>query len=283
MHRMRRSPIPRRLGPMALEASAIIIAAIFIIPVYYLFVTTFKSPAEALLQPLSLPETWTWDNYVKAFDTMNYMRALTNNAIISAGAVAGIVLFSAMAAYTLARRNRRYSKLLYVLFLAGMMVPYQMGILTLFKLVSDIGLMNRLAGVILIEIAYGLPFSIFLFKGFISSTVPIELEEAAKIDGCSVSRTFLTITLPLLTPVVATVAILNMLATWNDFITPLLFLQSRDKGVLLLEVFRNIGQFSVDWTSLFPMLFLSIAPLLVFYLLMQKYVIAGMTSGSLKG
>lgn len=258
-------------------------AAAFIIPVYYLFVTTFKSPAEALRRPLGLPSDWSWHNYAVALDTMQFGRALANNVTISAGAVAGIVLFAAMASYSLARRRRRYTRFVFVLFLAGMMVPYQMGILALFRLVSELGLMNTLTGVILIEIAYGLPFSIFLLKGFIESTVPLELEEAAKIDGCTVYRTFRSVTLPLLTPVLATVTILNVLGTWNDFITPLLFLQSRDKGVLLLEVFRNIGQFSVDWTSLFPMLFLSIAPLLLFYLFLQRYIIAGMTSGSLKG
>lgn len=283
MKEKRGRSVYRQMGRLSAEAGMIIVAAIFIVPVYYLFVTTFKTPAEAISSPLGLPKTWTLDNYAHALSTMNYLRALFNNLAISVGGVTGIVLLSAMASYSLARRNRMYTRVTYALFVAGMMVPYQMGILSLFKLVSQLGLMNRLLGVTLIEIAYGLPFSIFLLKGFIATTVPLELEEAAKIDGCSVSRTFVSVTLPLLTPVIATVAILNMLATWNDFITPLLFLQSRDKGVLLLEVFRNIGQFSVDWTNLFPMLFMSIAPLLLFYLFMQKYIIAGMTSGSLKG
>lgn len=283
MKRIRESSLKRRYGLRLGEAAMWIAAAVFIIPVYYLFVTTFKTPEQALLHPLGLPQNWLWTNYANALQTMQFGRALSNNLIISAGAVTGIVLFASMAAYTLARRRRVYSRVIFGIFLAGMMVPYQMGILSLFKLISEMGLMNTLTGVILIEIAYGLPFSIFLLKGFIESTVPLELEEAAKIDGCSVFRTFASITLPLLTPVVATVTILNVLATWNDFITPLLFLQSRDKGVLLLEVFRNIGQFSVDWTSLFPMLFLSIAPLLLFYLILQKYIIAGMTAGSLKG
>ncbi|MFD0713367.1 carbohydrate ABC transporter permease [Paenibacillus sp. GCM10027626] len=281
--KVRHGKIALLAGSGMFEIGALIVAAIFILPIYYLFVTTFKTPGEAVLYPLRLPEVWSLDNYIRAFDTMNYIRALGNNLAITIFAVAGIVLFAAMAAYALERRKRRYTIAIYGLFLAGMMVPYQMGVLSLFKLVSELGLMNSLMGVILIEIAYGLSFSIFLFKGFIASTVPLELEEAAKIDGCSVGRTFLSVTLPLLTPVIATVAILNVLATWNDFITPLLFLQSRDKGVLLLEVFRNIGQFSVDWTNLFPMLFLSIAPLLVFYLLMQKYIIAGITAGSVKG
>jgi raffinose/stachyose/melibiose transport system permease protein len=167
--------------------------------------------------------------------------------------------------------------------MVGMMVPYQMGILALYKQVAQLGLMNSHTGVILIEICYNLPFSIFLIKSFIGSTVPFELEEAARVDGCGVWRTFLQIVFPLLMPVIATVAILNTLGVWNDFMTPLLFLQSRSKGVLLLEVFRNIGQFSTDWTNFFPMMLLAVAPLILFYIFMQKYIINGITSGSLKG
>ena len=163
------------------------------------------------------------------------------------------------------------------------MVPYQMGILALYKQVAQLGLMNSHTGVILIEICYNLPFSIFLIKSFIGSAVPFELEEAARVDGCGVWRTFLQIVFPLLMPVIATVAILNTLGVWNDFMTPLLFLQSRSKGVLLLEVFRNIGQFSTDWTNFFPMMLLAVAPLILFYIFMQKYIINGITSGSLKG
>jgi len=267
----------------ALEWLLIAAATVFILPVYYLIVTTFKTPADAVAHPLGLPFPLTFENYARAFEAMNYWQVLKNNVLISLFSVTGIILLSAMAAYSFARRNTRMNRVVYGLFLMGMMVPYQMGILSLYRLVIHLGLMNRLTGVILIEICYGLSFSIFLFRGFIVSSVPYELEEAAKIDGCGVWGTFIRITFPLLVPVVATIAILNTLATWNDFMTPLLFLQSREKGVLLLEVFRNIGQFSVNWTNVFPMIFLAVAPLLVFYLFMQKFIIEGLTAGSIKG
>jgi len=279
---VRRNPralLKRRTGELLMIAAAVV----FILPVYYLIVTTFKTPADAVARPLGLPSPFTLDNYTRALDAMNYWQALGNNALISFFSVAGIVLLSAAAAYTFARRNHRLNRVVYGLFLIGMMVPYQMGILSLYRLVIDLGLMNTLTGVVLIEICYGLPFTIFLFRGFIASSVPVELEEAAKIDGCGVFRTFVLITFPLLIPVVATTAILNTLGTWNDFMTPLLFLQSREKGVLLLEVFRNIGQFSINWTNVFPMIFLAVAPLLVFYLFMQKFIIEGLTAGSIKG
>jgi raffinose/stachyose/melibiose transport system permease protein len=265
------------------EILLIVIAAIFLIPIYYLIITTFKTPADAVSSPMGLPINITFDNYVRAFKAMNYFHVLGNNLLITISSVAGIVMFSAMAAYSLVRHTNRFNRLVFLLFMVGMMVPYQMGILALYKQVSQLGLMNSHTGVILIEICYSLPLSIFLIKSFIGSTVPFELEEAAKVDGCGVWRTFLQIVFPLLMPVIATVAIVNTLGVWNDFMTPLLFLQSRSKGVLLLEVFRNIGQFSTDWTNFFPMMLLAVAPLILFYIFMQKYIINGITSGSLKG
>ena len=121
-----------------------------------------------------------------------------------------------------------------------------------------------------------------LMKSYVS-TIPLELEQAAKIDGAGVFRTFATITFPLLKPTIATVAILNTLTIWNDFMGPLYFLQSREKDVILQEVYRNIGQFSTDWTNLFPMMVLGILPLLVFYIFMQRYIIGGVMAGSVKG
>ncbi|MCJ8012263.1 carbohydrate ABC transporter permease [Paenibacillus sp. KQZ6P-2] len=265
------------------EILMLVLAAIFMIPIYYLIITTFKTPADAVSHPMGLPVNITFDNYIRAFKAMNYFHVLSNNLIITISSVAGIVLFSAMAAYSLVRRTNHFNRIVFLLFMVGMMVPYQMGILALYKQVAELGIMNTLSGVVLIEICYCLPFSIFLIKSFISSTVPFELEEAARVDGCGVWRTFWQIVFPLLTPVIATVAILNTLGVWNDFMTPLLFLQSRSKGVLLLEVFRNIGQFSTDWTSFFPMMLLAVAPLILFYIFMQKYIINGITSGSLKG
>ncbi len=270
-------------GSAVTEILLLVLAAIFLIPIYYLIITTFKTPADAVSHPMGLPVDITFDNYVRAFKAMNYFHVLGNNLLITISSVAGIVMFSAMAAYSLVRRTNHFNRLVFLLFMVGMMVPYQMGILALYKQVSQLGLMNSHMGVILIEICYNLPLSIFLIKSFIGATVPLELEEAAKVDGCGVWRTTLQIVFPLLMPVIATVAIVNTLGVWNDFMTPLLFLQSRSKGVLLLEVFRNIGQFSTDWTNFFPMMLLAVAPLILFYIFMQKYIINGITSGSLKG
>ena len=143
--------------------------------------------------------------------------------------------------------------------------------------------MNTHLGVILVNVfCINLPLSIFLMRGFIN-TVPQELEEAALIDGCGTFQCFWRIIFPLLKPIVSTVAILNTLAIWNDFMTPLLFLQSSEKQVLLQQVYRNVGPFSTDWTSFFPMLVMATLPLVIFYFIMQRQIIEGVVAGAVKG
>ena len=179
---------------------------------------------------------------------MQYPRALFNTVKITVLAVAIIVLVTSMAGYALARTKSRWGNRIFLLFLAGLVVPFQMNIVSLFKIVKSIGLMNTAWAVILVDVAINVPQGIFLFKEFVESTIPKELEDV-----------------------------------WNEFMTPLLFLQSREQDVILQEVSRNIGQFSTDWTALFPMLMLGVAPLMIFYIFMQKYIIAGVSAGAVKG
>lgn len=261
----------------------IAVAVIWFIPIYYLIVTTLKSPQEATNHPLSLPTSIGVENYVNAWKNMQFPRAFANTFIITASAVFLVVILGSMAGYALARTKTRYSTVIFLLFLAGLTVPFQMNIVSLYRIVKNLHLMNTLFAVILVDVAINTPQSIFLFKEFVESTVPKELEEAAAIDGCSVVKRFFTIVFPLLKSVISTVVILITLNVWNEFMTPLLFLQSRENDVILQEVTRNIGQFSTDWTALFPMLMLGVAPLMIFYVFMQKYIIAGVAAGGVKG
>ena len=265
------------------EIGMIIVAVIWFIPIYYLIVTTLKNPQEATEGPLAFPRVLRMVNYAEAWVKMEYPRAFANTFIITASAVLLIVIFGSMAGYALARRKSRLGNRVFLLFLAGLIVPFQMNIVSLYKIVKSFGLMNTLFAVILVDAAINTPQAIFLFKEFIESTIPKELEEAAAIDGCSVVKRFFVIVLPLLKPVISTVVIIVTLNVWNEFMTPLLFLQSRENGVILQEVTRNIGQFATDWTALFPMLMLGVAPLMIFYIFMQKYIIAGVAAGAVKG
>jgi raffinose/stachyose/melibiose transport system permease protein len=273
----------RKIGLRITEIVMIIIALIWFLPIYYLIVTTLKTPQEATQSPLGLPKVLRIENYINAWTNMQFPRAFGNTFLITVSAVTLIIVFGSMAGYALARSTTKMGSRIFLLFLAGLTVPFQMNIISLYKIVKSLGLMNTLLAVILVDVAINTPQAVFLFKEFIESTVPKELEEAAVIDGCSVMKRFFMVVLPLLKPVISTVAIIVTLNVWNEFMTPLLFLQSRENDVILQEVTRNIGQFSTDWTSLFPMLMLGVAPLVIFYIFMQKYIIAGVTAGAVKG
>lgn len=273
----------RIVANVARYTALCLLSVIVIIPIYYLVVTTFKTSTEAAVSPMALPSHFDFTSYVNAFEKMQYPRAFKNTLIITGFSVVGLILVSSMCGYVLNRKGKhKVAQSVFLLILSGMMFPYQMSILGLYKVIQQMHLMNSLIGVILINIAINIPFATFLIKSFVN-TIPIELEEAAMIDGCGVFRTFWTITFPLMKPTIATVAILNTLTIWNDFMGPLYFLQSRENNVILQEVYRNIGQFSTDWTSLFPMMVLGVLPLVIFYLFMQRYIIGGVMNGSVKG
>lgn len=272
-----------RKKTIALEIVMILLAVLWFLPIYYLIVTTLKSPQEATASPLGLPLSFRIGNYVDAWKGMQFPRAFGNTLFNTGVAVLCIVIFGSMAGYALARTKTKLGNSMFLFFLAGLMVPFQMNIVSLYKIVKTVHLMNNPFAVILVNVAINTPQAVFLFKEFVESTVPKELEEAASIDGCSVMRRFFNVVLPLLKPVISTVVIIVTLNAWNEFMTPLLFLQSREKDVILQEVSRNIGQFATDWTALFPMLMLGVAPLMIFYLFMQKYIIEGVAAGAVKG
>ena len=264
-----------RRGLIITETLMVLLAVLWAVPIYYLIVTTLKSPAEATASPLALPSSLNLQNYIDAWQKMEFPRAFANTLFITAMSVFLIVLFGSMAGYALARTSSKLGGRLFLFFLAGLVVPFQMNIVSLYKIVKALHLMNSPFAVILVDVAVNMPQAVFLFREFVHSTVPVELEEAAEIDGCGTMQKFFTIVFPLLKPVMATVIIIVM--------TPLLFLQSRANDVILQEVSRNIGQFSTDWTAMFPMMMLGVAPLMIFYLFMQKYIIAGVAAGAVKG
>ncbi|MEC1525837.1 carbohydrate ABC transporter permease [Neobacillus niacini] len=271
------------LGKISYIVGLVFISFVMFLPIYYLVITTFKSPEEAAASPLGLPASLDFSNYMKALDAMNYLQAMKNNIIITSVSVILLVFFASMAAYVIARSTKKIYHIMFAIFLIGLIIPFQIAIVPLYQIISGMNLMNTHLGVILVSVfCINLPLTIFLLRGFIH-TVPIELEEAAYMDGCGTFRCFWLIIFPLLKPIIATVVILNTLAIWNDFLTPLLFLQSPDKAVLLQEVYKNVGPFSTNWTSFFPMLVMSTLPLVVFYIIMQKRVIEGVVAGSVKG
>lgn len=276
-------PKRERRSMAIIEALLIALALLWFVPIYYLIVTTFKTPQDATNNPLGLPEVWVFENYVSAWNNMQYPRALGNTVFITVCSVFLVVMLGGLAGYALARTKTKWGNRMFLFFLCGLMVPFQMNIISLYKIVKSLGLMNSVFAVILVNTAINLPQSIFLSKEFVTSTVPMELEEAADIDGITVFGKFFRIVLPLMKPVMSTTIIIVTLNVWNEFMTPLLFIQSRENDVILQEVSRNIGQFATDWTAMFPMLMLGVAPLMIFYVFMQKYIIGGVAAGAVKG
>ncbi|NOU84567.1 ABC transporter permease subunit [Paenibacillus sp. LMG 31460] len=269
-------------GDLILEAILIIIALISLLPIYYLVNTTVRTPEQVIASPFGFPEQLDFSGYVKAWNMMNYPNVFKNNLIIAVVSVSGVILISAMAAYAFARRPGKLFNWIFVSILIGVIMPYQVATIQLFRVLTNLHLTDTLLGVILVEIFVSVPFNVFLIKNFINS-VPIQLEESAYIDGAGIWKTFWRITFPLLQPVIATLAVLDSLSVWNDFFTPLLILQTRAKGVILLEVNRNVGQFQTDWTSFFPMMILGVAPLVILYLFMQRFIVEGVSTGAVKG
>ena len=258
-------------------------AVIFFIPIYYLVVSTLKSADEVTARPFALPKTLDFSNYVVAWEKMTYPRAFMNTFIITLFTVVFSLFIAAIAAYSITRYKSKFNKFVYTLVLAGMMIPGQVSLVTLFTLVQNLKLSDSIWGMIVINCGGNTILPLFLYRSFIATSVPIEIEEAAEIDGCNMFQRFAVIVLPMLKPITATAAIIVGVGVWNDYLNPSLFLQSRENATLILEVQRNVGQFSIDWVSMFPMLLLDVAPLAIFYLVMQKQIISGVVTGAVKG
>ncbi|NOU77476.1 ABC transporter permease subunit [Paenibacillus sp. LMG 31459] len=252
------------------------------LPLTILITVTVKSPQDLLKSPFALPEKWMWSNFAEAWKTANLLTAFGNSLIIAVFSLFGVVLVSAFAAYPIARAKSKMVNAFYFYFISGIMIPFQLSMIPLYKLLKILHLINTHQGVIFIYIAMTIPFSIFLYTGFLKG-IPKELEESALIDGCGPTRTFLTIVLPLLKPVTASIVITNSLTIWNDFLVPLLFLQAREKRTIPISIFTFTGQYNNNWAMIFSAIVLGTLPLLITFLLLQKHFIKGIVGGAVKG
>jgi raffinose/stachyose/melibiose transport system permease protein len=263
------------------EISMLLVCALFVIPLYYLVVSTFKTQAEIIQSPLALPSSLNLENYTRAFAGINFVQSFLNSLLITSVSVVLIVLFGSMAGYAIARWNNRLTRFLRVYFLAGFLVPLQVTMLPLFIIMKNLQLINTYQGMILLH-SNGAVFAIFLYTAFIRA-MPRDLEEAAFVDGAGLFRTFWQIVFPLLRPVTATLIIFNTMWIWNDFLLSYLFLSSTQKATLTLQVYNGVGQYFTDWSIMMPVLVIALLPMVIFYLFMQRHIIGGLTTGSLKG
>ena len=264
------------------EALMLLLCAVFFIPFYYLLVNTFKPAQAASQSPLSLPgKNFTWDLYREALNSINFWSSLRNSLIITVVSVTIIILIGSMAAYAIVRRKNIVTKILFFYFLVGFMVPAQTTLIPLFNLMSFFHLQNSVIGMIVLYTSW-CNFALFMYQGFINN-VPKDLEEAALIDGASVWKMYWRVAFPLLKPVTTTIIIFDVMWIWNDFMLPYLFISSSNNFTLIMEVYKGVGQFSNNWTVMLCTMVIVLIPIVVFYLLMQKHIIAGITSGAVKG
>jgi raffinose/stachyose/melibiose transport system permease protein len=272
-----------KINPLAVlgEAAMLCISACILFPFYYLVVNTIKTPKETAFNPLALPQDIYLVNFIKAFQQMEFLNSFKNSMVLTLASMILVIVLGSMAAYPIARRKRGIYRAIMLYFILGFMVPVQTTMVPLFLIMQKLQLVNKLYGMVILY-SGGCTFAFFLFQGFIQ-TVPIELEESAIIDGCSVWRTFWKIVFPLLKPITTTIAIFHVMGTWNDFLMPFLFLHSRKNSTLTLEVYRGVGEFSNNWPVMLSTIVIVMLPLVIFYISAQKYIISGLTSGAIKG
>jgi len=262
------------------EVLMFLVTLLFVVPIYIL-VNMALRPAEDNSSPLLPPSDPTLANFTEAWQQAGLGSALLNSAIVTVVSVTGIVIVSALAAYPLSRVLSRLSTVVFWIVLAGMMIPFQVALIPLYQTMRDLGLLGSLASLILFYIGSQVPFSVFLYTGFLR-TLDRDYEEAAAIDGAGPLRTFLAIVFPLLRPITGTVIILNAIEVWNDFLVPLLYLSGTPQQTITVALYAFVGQFVSNWPVVFAGLLISVVPVLLVYFLMQRQIIKGF-AGGLKG
>lgn len=256
------------------------LSLIVIVPFLIVVFNAFKTQPEAINMELSLPNEWHFENFAKVWEDGDILHALKNSLILSVSSVAVTVVCSSMCAYVISRNRTRFNRLIYVFFAMGLMVPVSN--VTIVKVLRVMGLYNTLPGTILVFIALIMPLSVFLYYGFISG-IPRELDEAAIVDGAGAVRIFVQVIFPLLKPATVTVIMINFLNVWNDFQIPLYTLPDPDKAVIVQKVYNFFGTYTASWNLVSVTIIYAILPILIVYLFGQKYIISGMTAGSVKG
>jgi raffinose/stachyose/melibiose transport system permease protein len=264
-----------------LEAVLLVIALIYIYPLYYMLESSVK-PAKDFYVPLKLPSRLIWDNYQKVFEKTNFVESFMNTIYVCAGTIILLIIVSSMAGYMIARRKEKLFQIFFYIFLSGMIIPLQTSMVPIYKLAMGLHIINTRFLLVLLYTAATIPFATMLYTGF-TKNIPRELEEAASIDGCGRTRLYWTIIFPLLMPATGTLIVTSVFSFWNDFTGPLLYLQDPHKMTLITQIFRFKSERASDWGPIFSLCFLSTLPLVVIFLFTQKYLLQGLTAGALKG
>jgi raffinose/stachyose/melibiose transport system permease protein len=269
-----------RLGKRITFGVGITLAVAYFFPFFLVFVNSVKLKYDILANPLALPVHITWENFQQAYAKMNFYRSLTNSLIITVLSVSLLIIFSSMLAYYLARTKNKTSKYIFLILVASMIVPFQALMIPFMARFAPLVSYNNRGALIFFYIGFGTALSTFLYHGFIS-TIPTEIDEAASIDGASDMVAFWRIIFPMMRPITATVAIINALWIWNDFLLPRLVLDEASQ-TLPLSTYRFYGQYTVEYGQVMAGLALAVIPIVIFYLILQKQFISGISQGAVK-
>ncbi|SDC97026.1 carbohydrate ABC transporter permease [Glycomyces harbinensis] len=268
------------------EAVVMAVLAVLVLavsfPVVYALLNSFRSYAEITKDPMGLPTGLSLDNYARLFQTTDYGEALLNTVIITGGTLVLLMALVPMAAYGIERLGGRSSRWIYLLFIAGLMIPFQVRMIPLVSSMNQIGLYSTLTSVILVHLGGAASFGILLYCSFIKG-VPREVEEAAEMDGAGKLRTFWSIVFPMLLPVTSAFVIIQALSLWNDFFIPLVFLDSSSAGTVNVALSRMVGLLTSQWELIYTGAILAIIPSVALFAAFQRYFIKGMSIGAVKG
>ena len=254
---------------------------VYIVPFIFVLVNSFKDRKDVISNPLALPSTFKFSNYISAFEKMNYGHAFVNTLIITVLSVLIIIIFSSMTAYILVRKNWKFNKIMFFAMVISMIIPFQGIMIPLVSIYGSIGMLNTKWALIYMYLGFGMSLAVFMYHGFIKS-IPVELEEAAMIDGATRFQTFWQIVFPIMKPITMTITTLDMLWIWNDFLLPSLILVAPNEKTLQLSTYAFNGTYTSDYGLSMSALMLSILPVLIIYLFLQKSIIGGVLQGSIK-
>lgn len=264
----------------------IFIFIVYMFPFIMVVINALKQKRDIIKDPFSWLYTikgLSFDNFVKAFTQMDFLNAFKNSLIVTVSATVLVTLLAAMLAYYIVRRNNAISKITFALMVASMIIPFQAIMIPLVSIYGGtLNILNHRITLIFMHTGFSMAMSVFMFHGFIKGNVPIALEEAAYIEGCTHAQTFFKIVLPLLKPIISTMVILNALAFWNDFLLPSLVLTDKKLFTLPLSTYSFYGTYSADYGTIMAGLLLCVLPILILYVVLQKQIIGGVVTGAVK-
>jgi raffinose/stachyose/melibiose transport system permease protein len=278
----RRRPMRRTLSGGAMYAIAIGVVLIVLVPILYAVLGGFRTTGQISARPVDLPDPWVFENYREIITSESFWRQVGNSVLIATITMAVVVPCASLAAFVLARFSFKGREAVYIFFTFGLLFPVAVAILPLFISLRTFGLINSWFGVALPQAAFALPTTIIVLRPFFRS-VPAELEEAAAIDGCGPFRFFWKILLPLSRPVLATVSVIVIVASWNAFLLPLIVLNDPDLWTLPLGVTNFSTQYSSDTARVLAFTSLSMVPALVFYVFAERQIVSGLAAGAIRG